>query len=76
MTLDELRRLPPTTVPPEVAFQALGCGRTAGYASIRAGTFPVPVLRLGRVIKIPTAPLLKALGLEPEGGDGPARSSP
>jgi hypothetical protein len=72
VTLDELRRLPPTTVPPEVAFQALGCGRTAGYASIRAGTFPVPVLRLGRVYRVPTLPLLELLGVRVEGGgDGP-----
>jgi predicted DNA-binding transcriptional regulator AlpA len=55
------------TIKPEEAFRLLGCGRTSGYEMIRQGTFPVPVLRLGRTIKIPTAPLLELLGLRPAG---------
>jgi len=53
------------TIKPEEAFALLGCGRTNGYEMIRAATFPVPVLRLGRTIRIPTAPLLEVLGLRP-----------
>jgi hypothetical protein len=73
MTLDELRALPPTTtVPAEVAFEALGTGRTSGYQQIRDGTFPVPVLKLGRVYKVPTLPLLELLGVRVDGGgNGP-----
>jgi hypothetical protein len=71
MTLAELGALPPA-VPAETAFKLLGCGRTSGYQQIRDGSFPVPVLRLGRVIRVPTLPLLKALGVDTEGGgDGP-----
>jgi hypothetical protein len=51
------------TLSAEEAFRLLGCGRTSGYQQIREGTFPVRVLRLGRTLKVPTAPLLAALGL-------------
>jgi hypothetical protein len=72
MTLDELRTLPPTTVPAEVAFEALGIGRTSGYEQIRRGEFPVRVLKLGRVYRVPTLPLLELLGVRVDGvGDGP-----
>jgi hypothetical protein len=71
VTLDELRALPPT-IPAELAFKMLGCGRSNGYQQIRDGSFPVPVLRLGRVLKVPTLPLLELLGVRVEGsGDGP-----
>jgi hypothetical protein len=71
MTVDELRALPPT-IPAEQAFRMLGCGRTSGYQQIRDGSFPVGVVRLGRVIRVPTLPLLELLGLRvDEVGDGP-----
>lgn len=54
------------TVPPGVAFKALGYGRTAGYELIAQGHFPVPVIRLGHKIRIPTAPLRALLGLDGE----------
>lgn len=41
----------------------LGVGEDAVYESIKAGSFPVHVLRVGRKIRIPTKPLLEALGL-------------
>ncbi len=53
------------TIKPEEAFVLLGCGRSNGYQMIRDGSFPVPVLRLGQRIRVPTAPLLEALGLRP-----------
>jgi excisionase family DNA binding protein len=52
------------TISAEEAFPLLGIGRSAGYELIRAGSFPVPVLRLGRKIRIPTAKLLAVLGLD------------
>lgn len=45
----------------EEAFSLLGIDRTTGYKAIRSGTFPVPVVRIGRLIRIPTAPLMSLL---------------
>jgi excisionase family DNA binding protein len=45
------------------AARLLGIGRTISYALVRDGSFPVPVLRVGRLIRIPTAPLLELLGI-------------
>lgn len=55
-----------TTV--ETACDALGIGRTLGYQLARErGELAegVPVLRVGRMLKVPTRPLLAALGYEP-----------
>jgi predicted DNA-binding transcriptional regulator AlpA len=68
MTMSGLVIPDPSTQPTltaEEAFRLLDCGRTSGYQQIREGTFPVPVLRLGRKIRVPTAKLLEALGLTP-----------
>jgi predicted DNA-binding transcriptional regulator AlpA len=40
------------------AAAVLGIGRTAAYELIRCGNWPTPVLRLGKLIRIPSAPLL------------------
>ena len=45
------------------AAELLGIGRTASYQLVRENQFPVPVLRIGRLIRVPTAPLLQLLGL-------------
>jgi len=57
----------PACVSAEEAFQQLGVDRTTGYRAIRDGTFPLPVIRVGRLIKVPTAALRRALGLDGEG---------
>jgi predicted DNA-binding transcriptional regulator AlpA len=49
------------TIPAEESFPLLGISRNTGYELIRRGEFPVPVLRLGRKLRIPTAPLLDLL---------------
>src|SRR5713226_6237415 len=41
----------------EEAFRELGIHRAAGYRAIRDGTFPVPTLRVGRQIRVPTIAL-------------------
>ena len=41
----------------------LGIGRTVAYQLVRDGQWPTPVVRLGKAIRIPTAPLLELLGL-------------
>jgi hypothetical protein len=82
VTVDQLKALPPV-VSAEVAFAALGVGRSLGYHLIKNGQFPVPVLRLGRIIKIPTAPLLELLGsgstrlaMDPSNGAGRVARQP
>ena len=39
----------------------LGVGRTTAYRLVHDDQWPTPVLRLGRLIKIPTQPLLELL---------------
>ncbi len=51
------------------AFRCLGIDRTTGYRAIKTGTFPLPVIRVGRTIRIPTAALRRLLTIEvPEEG--------
>jgi excisionase family DNA binding protein len=45
----------------EQACRLLGISRSAGYRAATAGD--LPILRLGRRIYVPTAPLLAMLGL-------------
>ncbi|MFJ3647737.1 helix-turn-helix domain-containing protein [Streptomyces murinus] len=54
----------PLSVDLRTAARALGvCPKTA-YKLIRFGTFPCTVLRVGRRYRIPTACLLRSLGIE------------
>jgi hypothetical protein len=62
MSTDDLRALPPVLDVP-TAGRLLGLGRSAAYDLVLAGMWPTPVLRLGRRLRIPTAPLLALLGL-------------
>lgn len=48
------------------AGRALGLGRTTSHALARADTFPVPVLRLGRLYRVPTATVLELLSIRPD----------
>jgi predicted DNA-binding transcriptional regulator AlpA len=52
------------TIKLPLAAAALGMSRTQAYVAIQRGEFPVPVIRVGRRVIIPVAPLLKLLGLE------------
>ncbi len=61
--LEELRSALTVSIP--VAGQALGFERTYAYQLARANAFPVPVKRVGSRYKVPTAPLLRYLGIEP-----------
>ncbi|WP_299489908.1 helix-turn-helix domain-containing protein [uncultured Gordonia sp.] len=45
------------------AARALGISKSTAYASARAGTFPVRVIRVGSRYVVPTADLRAALGL-------------
>lgn len=70
LTVAEVLALPAVT-DLATACRALGLGRTVCYQLARAGRLPCPVLRLGGQYRVPTAPLLTALGLE-----RPAAGSP
>lgn len=59
----ELSELP-ATISVVQAAELLGVSRSAAYRAAAAGQ--LPVLRLGRRIHIPTAPLLAMLGVSPE----------
>jgi hypothetical protein len=48
----------------EEAFVELGIDRSTGYKAIRDGTFPVPIIRVGRSIRVPTAALRRVLQID------------
>ena len=53
----------------------LGLGRTTAYRLVAEQLWPTPVVRLGRLIKIPTQPLLELLrGAWPPVAIGPEQS--
>jgi predicted DNA-binding transcriptional regulator AlpA len=45
----------------EEAFRHLGIDRTTGYRAIKDGTFPLPIIHVGRLLKVPTAALQRLL---------------
>lgn len=52
-----------TDVPTAGAIIA-GLGRDESYRSVKRGTFPVPVIRVGRRMVVPVQPILELLGLD------------
>ena len=73
MNRDELAALPAVVDVPTAAL-ALGLGKTAAYELIRCGEWPTPVFRLGKLIRVPTAPLLALVGIVPEHVDDADRA--
>lgn len=55
----------PVTVDVPTAARALGLGRSTGYELARRGEFPCRVLRVGSSYRVPTADLMRVLGVEP-----------
>jgi hypothetical protein len=51
----------PAVLDLQAAAKMLGVGRTTAYRLVHDDQWPTPVLRLGRLIKIPTRPLLELL---------------
>lgn len=70
--VQELLEADPTVPMWPTAGQALGMSRTTAFKLAKEGEFPVRLLRLGSAIRVPTADLLKLLGIErpSSGGDG------
>jgi predicted DNA-binding transcriptional regulator AlpA len=64
MTLAELLALP-VMVNIDTASRALGLGRSTGYELARRDEFPCRVLRVGSSYRVPTAELLRLLGIDP-----------
>ncbi|GLZ37847.1 helix-turn-helix domain-containing protein [Actinokineospora sp. NBRC 105648] len=67
LTFGDLAALP-VTVDLMTAARTLGIGRTTAYAMARAEEFPCPLIRVGGSYRVPTAGLLRLLGLEPARG--------
>lgn len=44
----------------------LGIGRTLAYRLVREGDWPTPVIRVGRLIKVPLQPLQEYLSRPPD----------
>ena len=57
----------------ETAGSIFGLSRTQAYEAVKKGVFPVDVIKIGRRYLVPTAPILRLLGLEP---DDPAAAAP
>jgi hypothetical protein len=74
MTHDELLALPPVLDVP-TAGRVLGVGRSLAYELVRTGAWPTTVLRIGKLIKIPKAPLMRLLGDTPPAGGVGAQPS-
>ncbi len=64
MTRAELLALP-AVVDVTTAARALGLGRSTAYELARRDELPCRVLRIGSSYRIPTADLLRVLGIEP-----------
>jgi predicted DNA-binding transcriptional regulator AlpA len=54
------------------AARLLGIGRTLAYELIRTDQWPTPVLRIGRLIRIPSRPLIELIsaGYPTQSGSG------
>ena len=64
------------TVDVATAARLLGIGRTTAYQLASQDALPVPVVRIGRTLRVPTVPLLTLLGITapgPVGGPSPAQ---
>lgn len=54
------------TMRAEEVFAAFDIDRRTGYQQVRAGTFPVAPIRIGRLIRFPTAQVRRILDLDDE----------
>jgi excisionase family DNA binding protein len=60
MAVPEAQGLPPVLDVPAAA-ALLGISRSTAYELVRTGRWPTPVLRLGRLIRVPSAALVQLL---------------
>jgi excisionase family DNA binding protein len=64
MTLTELLAMP-VMVDIGTAARALGLGRSTAYELARRNEFPCRILHVGSSYRVPTAELLRLLGIDP-----------
>lgn len=74
LTRAELLALP-VVVDVTTAARALGLGRSTAYELARRNEFPCRVIRVGSSYRIPTADLLRVLGIEPASEHEPSPRS-
>jgi len=60
----------PTVLDLPSAAELLGIGRTMAYQLVRGGVWPTPLIRIGRLIRVPTAPLRHLLEGGPDSPNG------
>jgi hypothetical protein len=58
MNRSEIQALPPLVDVPTAA-RVLGIGRTLAYELVKSDRWPTTVLRMGKLIRIPTAALVR-----------------
>lgn len=71
LTRAELLALPAAVPLWPTGARAVGVGRTRAYEMVKSGEWPTRVLRLGTLVKVPTAELLELLGIEPSESSEP-----
>jgi hypothetical protein len=47
-----------------------GLDKDAAYRAVKRGDFPVPVIKVGRRMIVPVAPIIRLLGLDEGGAAG------
>lgn len=65
----ELRALPSMLTVSQAA-SLLQISRSSAYKAVQSGEWPTRVVRVGRTVRIPTAEVLRLLGLAGGGSDG------
>jgi excisionase family DNA binding protein len=68
LAADEIRRLPPVLTVVQAA-ALLGIGRSNAYHAVKTDSGPTRVVRVGSCIRIPTAEVLRLLGIETSGDE-------
>jgi hypothetical protein len=71
-TPEAIRALGVRTDVPTAGAILAGLCKDESYRAVKRGKFPVPVLKVGRHLVVPTQPILELLGLStPAGGASP-----
>jgi len=74
-TPEAIRALGVRTTVPIAGEIIAGWHRDASYDAVKRGEFPVPVIKVGRQMVVPVAPILELLCIGPP-DSGPAGSAP
>ena len=75
-TPDDVRALGVRTTVPIAGEIIAGLCKDESYRAVQRGTFPVPVVKCGRRMVVPVAPILELLAIKPNGhAVGPAPPS-